>query len=507
MAGEWRTLKLELLAESKQFVDDLKKSESQVNTFGDSMQKAGDVAGKALLAFGALATGAAVAGLSFAKAAAEDEAAANKLAGTIKAVTSATDDQVKAVENYIKQTSLATGITDETLRPAFERLVRSTKDVDDATKLLNLSLDLAAATGKPLETVSNALGKAYDGNTTALGRLGLGIDAATLKSKDFKTIYEKLNTTFGEFSETRSAEAIVKFERLKVAMDEAKESLGAALLPLFERLSNWLLNEGVPRLNAFIAGLTGDKSLSAGFTDAQKSAEKFGTFIATIAAKIEQYKEVVIAAAAVTATIWAVAKIQTAVVATIGFINLLIKAYNALKVSSVAAAVASRLALNPLAGAAAGAAVIAGITAAVTLANKSNTSAATTGLSYNEQRAQQIAAASTTAVSPVIAVPSVSSPSFANAPAPTQVPTITTTTAAPFAMGANARGEYATPFAMGAVSRGEYANQPAVVVNVNAPSVIDREGFSRAVVEALNESAYRGTGGGLSGKVSEVAYV
>jgi hypothetical protein len=498
MAGEWRTLKLELLAESKQFVDDLKKSENQVNTFGDSVQKAGDVAGKALLAFGALATGAAVAGLSFAKAAAEDEAAANKLEGTIKAVTNATDGQVKAVENYIKQTSLATGITDETLRPAFERLVRSTKDVDDATKLLNLSLDLAAATGKPLETVTSALARAYDGNTTALGKLGLGIDSALLKSKDFNAIYTSLNSTFGEFSETRSAEAIVKFERLKVAMDEAKESLGAALLPLFEKLSEWLLNEGVPRLNAFIAGLTGDKSLSAGFTNAQKSAEKFGSFIAGVAAKIEQYKEVVIAAAAVTATIWAVAKIQTAVVATIGFINLLIKAYNALKVSAVAAAVASRFAANPLAGAAAGAAVIAGVAAAVTAVSKNDNQRAATGLSYNEQRAQQIAASSVSAVSPVISVPSVAGSTFSSAPAPTQIPTITTTSTAAFAMGANARGEYATPFAMGAVGRGEYANQPAVVVNVNAPSVIDREGFSRAVVEALNESAYRGTGGGLS---------
>ena len=505
MAGEWRTLKLELLAESKQFVDDLKKSENQVNTFGDSIQKAGDVAGKALLAFGAMAAGVGAAAFSFAKAAAEDEAAANRLATTIDAVTNATKDQIAAVETYITKTSLATGKTDDELRPAFERLVRSTKNVSDAQSLLNLALDLSAAGAGSLDKVANALGKAYDGNTTALGKLGLGIDSALLKSKDFKAIYESLNATFGEFSEKRSEETIVKFERLQIAMQEAKEALGAALLPAFEQLGDWLLNNGIPRLNAFIAGLTGDKSLSAGFTKAQASAEKFGSNIRGVVDKLIEYKDVAFAAAAVTATIWAVAKIQAAVVATIGFINLLIKAYNALKASAVVAAVASRLALNPLAGAAAGAAVFAAIGLATSKLSETGTPAAATGLSYNEQRAAQIAAASAGAA-PTITTPTVTTPTFAGAPTTTTVPTISVAPAAPFNMGAVQRGEYPVAYSgMGAVSRGEYANQPSVVVNVNAPSVIDREGFSRAVVDALNESAYRGTGGGLDPRVSEVA--
>jgi hypothetical protein len=92
-------------------------------------------------------------------------------------------------------------VTDDQLRPAFARLVRSTKDVEDAQKLLNLALDLASATGKPLEAVSNALARAYDGNTTALGKLGLGLDANLLKSKDFDAIFKTLTSTFGNFAE------------------------------------------------------------------------------------------------------------------------------------------------------------------------------------------------------------------------------------------------------------------------------------------------------------------
>lgn len=104
-----------------------------------------------------------------------DEKAQVKLAGALRNVTNATDDQIAAVEDYILQQSLATGVTDDQLRPAFERLIRSTKDVGEAQKLTNLALDIAAGTGKDVTTVANALAKANDGTVTSLKRLGLSI--------------------------------------------------------------------------------------------------------------------------------------------------------------------------------------------------------------------------------------------------------------------------------------------------------------------------------------------
>lgn len=369
MAGD-RTLKLSLLADTKNLTDGLAAGSKATENFGKTI---GDAAEKAAKAFAVV--GVAVAGFSvaFAKAAAEDQAAANKLATTIGAVTSATQEQIKEVENYITKTSLATGITDDTLRPAFERLVRSTKDVENATKLMNLALDLSAATSEPLEVVTNALAKAYDGNYTALNRLGLGIDANLIKSKDFDAIYKQLNTTFGEFSEKRSEETIVKFERLKVAIDEMKESVGAALLPVFERLSAWLLEEGVPRLNAFIAGLTGDNSLSSSFTVAQKQSEEFGSKVRTVIDTVVRYKNAIIAAAAVTATVFVVSKIAAGVTATIALIKALIIAYNTLKSSAIVAGVAQAFALNPLLGIGAAALAAGVLSAANALANKYET--------------------------------------------------------------------------------------------------------------------------------------
>jgi hypothetical protein len=39
------------------------------------------------------------------------------------------------------------------------------------------------------------------------------------------------------------------------------------------------------------------------------------------------------------------------------------------------------------------------------------------------------------------------------------------------------------------------SGQPAVVINVNSPSIIDEEGFTRALNNAQNNSYFRGTGG------------
>ena len=44
-------------------------------------------------------------------------------------------------------------------------------------------------------------------------------------------------------------------------------------------------------------------------------------------------------------------------------------------------------------------------------------------------------------------------------------------------------------------AEGDYLDRNNVVINVNAPSAIDEEGFTRAVILALNNSTNRGTTG------------
>jgi hypothetical protein len=236
MAGN-RTLKLSILAD----VDDLKKKlgqgEKEVEGFGN---KLGEFGKKAAAAFAvAAAAAAAYAGkllIDGVKAAIEDEKAQVKLAQTLENTTGATRDQIKAVEDQILKMSLATGVADDKLRPSFEKLVRATNDVAEAQKLQTLALDIAAGSGKDLETVSVALAKAYDGNNTSLQRLGVGLSAAELKSMSFDDVTKSLAETFGGQASLQADTFSGKMARMQVAFDEAKESVGARLLPILTQL-------------------------------------------------------------------------------------------------------------------------------------------------------------------------------------------------------------------------------------------------------------------------------
>jgi hypothetical protein len=280
MATGNRTLKLSILAD----VDDLKKklgeadkavesNSSKISEFGKKAAAAFAVAAAAAVAYG---TKLAVDGV---KAAIEDEAAQLRLAAALRTATGATEDQIAATEAYILKTSLATGVADDQLRPALQRLAVSTKDTEEAQKLLNLSLDIAKGRGLELETVANALGRAQDGNTTALGRLGLGLSKAELSTLSFTQVQAKLSELYGGAAAANAETFQGKIDRLKVGFDEAKESLGVALLPVVEQFIAFLNESGIPALNAFIAGLTGDAGLSASIQQSQKSAESFGKAI------------------------------------------------------------------------------------------------------------------------------------------------------------------------------------------------------------------------------------
>jgi hypothetical protein len=290
MATGNRTLKLSILAD----VDDLKKklgeadkavenNSSKISEFGKKAAAAFAVAAAAAVAYG---TKLAVDGV---KAAIEDEQAQLRLANALREATGATDAQIKATEDMILQTSLATGVADDQLRPAFQRLAVSTKDTTKAQELLNLALDISKGRGLELETVANALGRAQDGNTTALGRLGLGLSKAELSTLSFTEVQAKLSDLYGGAAAANAETFQGKIDRLKVGFDEAKESLGVALLPQVERFIGFLNDTGIPTLNAFIAGLTGDKGLSASLNETQRSAESFGKGISVVAGIISGF--------------------------------------------------------------------------------------------------------------------------------------------------------------------------------------------------------------------------
>jgi hypothetical protein len=255
-----RTLKLALLADTKQFIDGLDKADKETKSFSSKLGSALKTGALAFAALGAAAGAAAIKiGVDAVKAAIEDEKAQISLAQTLKNVTKATDAQVKATEDYIDKTARATGIADDQLRPSLDRLVRSTQDVTKAQKLQQLALDIAAGTGKDLATVTEALGKAYDGNLGALKRIGVPLDENIVKTKDFDAAVIALSETFEGQADAAANTFAGRLARFKVAIDEAKESLGQALLPLLERFAKFATDTLAPALQGIIDGLTGKK--------------------------------------------------------------------------------------------------------------------------------------------------------------------------------------------------------------------------------------------------------
>lgn len=340
MAGS-RTLKLSILADVDNLKKNLDSGSKEVEGFGGKLEKFGKVAAAAFAAAAAAAL--AYAGklaIEGVKAAIEDEAAQNRLANALKNVTGATNTQIQAVEGQISKMSLAFGVADDLLRPAYQRLAVATGSLSEAEKGLQLALDISAATGKSVEAVANALGKAYEGNTGALGRLGIGLSTAEIKSLGLDGTMKQLAQTFGGAATTQANTLEGQIARLKVGFDEAKESVGAALLPIVERLMNYFVNTLIPKFQE--AKEKAVDPIVKAFKDNEAAMRDLWTFTKTYLVPLFE-NTLVKAIQGVGKTIAGIINIVGAVVTqikklandAISFINDIIRAYNKLPFNDI----------------------------------------------------------------------------------------------------------------------------------------------------------------------------
>jgi hypothetical protein len=453
MVAQSRTLKLSILAD----VDQLKKSLNSANADVEgSSSKLAEFGKKAGLAFAAAAAAAGAYAIKLAvdgvKAAIEDEAAQVRLATALKNATGATNDMIASVEKQILKTSLATGVADDKLRPALSRLALSTGDVTKAQDLLSLALDISQATGKGLDTVANSLGRAYDGNTAGLGRLGIGLSATELKAMSFTEVQTKLSDLFGGAAKANSETFAGRLEILKVTFEEAKESIGARLLPIVQQLVEFIVNKVVPALGRFADFF---KPITKAIADNKESFILFIEFIQTYVVPVlvnvlgGALQTVGKIAGAVVGVIGSVIKvINTLIQGTIDGINFLIRAYNAVN-----------LGLPDLKPVSFSGSQTGGISTSISGVLGSSVSSSSVNMT----------------TPPPIKVPSVSSAGVANA------------------VSGAAR---ATSVGNSAFTQSASIGKnllPAFNVTVNG--AIDAEGTARTIVNVLNDSYFRGTGG------------
>ena len=207
------------------------------------------------LAFGATAV------INFAKSSAkafiEDDNAARSLSVTIKNLGLNYDNNTVIIGRFIDNLEQQTGVLDDELRPAMDRLLRATGSVSKSQELLNLSLDIAAGTGKTVTQVSQSLQKAYLGQTAAIGRLGVGITKAELATGKFEDIQQKLTTLFAGQASSAANSYAGQMAKLQVAANNAKETIGEGLVDALKLLGSdnsiENLNAGLEETSLFIA--------------------------------------------------------------------------------------------------------------------------------------------------------------------------------------------------------------------------------------------------------------
>lgn len=204
----------------------LKQAQSSFSDFGATFKKA---LGAAAIAATVMEIGKVLNDAG--KAASADAKSQALLATQLKTTTGATQGQIASVESAISKMSMMAGVADDDIRPAFAQLVRATGDVGKAQTLTNTALDIAAAKGVSVSAAATALGKAAQGNTGALAKMGIAV----------KGVADPLAAAQAQFNGAAEAAGNANpYQRLTTIFDEIKESLGRTILPLVKQFADFL---------------------------------------------------------------------------------------------------------------------------------------------------------------------------------------------------------------------------------------------------------------------------
>jgi hypothetical protein len=272
-------LNVEILGEFKKLTAATQGANKQLTGLQASTAKISSSIGRAFAGIGA--------GLTFAlitrelkesaQAAVADAKSQGLLANALRNTTKASAAQISSVEKSINKMSIQAAIADDQLRPAFANLARATGDVEKSTQLMSLALDIAAGTGKNVDTVVKALSRAVgpDGTTGALERLVPAIKGASDPLAELEKLFEG------------SAEAAAKldpYQRFNVAIGEVQESVGRSLQPALDALADWFIDVQ-PDIESFLNKLTGalkDPDVDAAIKRMQGALGNLGNTIGTL---------------------------------------------------------------------------------------------------------------------------------------------------------------------------------------------------------------------------------
>jgi hypothetical protein len=257
------TFKEEILIGSKADTRGFKKAETAAHKLQRQIKSLGATIG---LSLGTAAI------INFGKASvrafAADEAAATRLAGAINNLGLSMSNP--AISRFITNLEKASGVADDSLRPAFQSLLTTTGDLVQSQTMLRDAIDISRGSGVDLVTVSQDLANAFVGNTRGLKKYNLGLSQTQLKTMSLFEIQKKLTGVYSGASAKYLETYAGKMERLSTAAGTAQETIGEGLVNALLILSG----------NTSAAGLALDMQEVADNT--KEATENFATFVKTI---------------------------------------------------------------------------------------------------------------------------------------------------------------------------------------------------------------------------------
>jgi hypothetical protein len=317
---------------------------------------------KSSRAFGIAAAASAALALKIGKdavqAAIADQKSQVLLANSLRNTVGATDAAIAGTENYITAMQKQFNVVDDELRPAMAALTAATGSVTAAQSLMQTALDVSANATVDLGTAVNAIIAGTRGQFKALGKLVPGLDSATIATKDYGKILDKVGKITAGQAAKRAQTLEYRLIGLKIAYGEIVETLGYALLPVIEKFATTISTKVLPQIETWVS-LNKDK-LAASFQIAADFAVKLLTVAISFGDWISNNMTAVKVMAALIAGMFAVGRASAFII----MLGQVTAAMATLRATATGAAVASAFATGGF-SAAAGAAAVAGILAAV----------------------------------------------------------------------------------------------------------------------------------------------
>ena len=402
MAAPSRTLKLSILGDVDDLVKNLKKGTNATDDYTKTLANFGKKAAVAFAVAGAAAGAFAISAVK----------GASDLAETVSKVGVLFGDTAKDIEKFAGTAAKSLGQTKQQALDAAATFATFGKAAglsgQDLSKFsidfVKLASDLSSFNNTSPEQAINAIGSALRGEAEPLRAYGVLLNDASLKQAALslgiiktttealtpqqkvlaaqKLIFEQTGAAQGDFA--RTSDGLANQTKITLAqLENMKTEIGTALLPIVLQLATAFNEKVIPNLQAFVAGMTGKNGVTEATEDGTLGAFEFGKMVEKVIRTVYNLRGVLIAMAAVLAGVFVVSKVAAGVTATILIIQSLIKAYNALRASALVAGIAMAFALNPLLGVGAVAVAASVLAGANALANRDQTSTENLGIPKN----------------------------------------------------------------------------------------------------------------------------